>query len=39
MNGIINLLANVQVVVFIVFIAVAAIGSTFCRKEPKEMNA
>lgn len=39
METIMNFLANVQVVAFIIFMAVVAIGSTFCRKEPKVNNA
>lgn len=37
--NIINLLADVQGVAFIIFMAVVAIGSTLCRKEPEIDNA
>jgi len=36
MNTIINFLADAQVVVFFVVIAVVAIGSSFWKKEPEE---
>lgn len=36
MNAIIEFLADAQVVIFFFIVAVVAIGSTFCKKEPGE---